>query len=133
MDSQIKTDGSQPEELARTTSWNYSCYNLRYLAKGATMARSLGIDLWHHVAPDGSGSLRAAMLYLVPFLKDPQLWKSPQIKKLDPSEARSWLGAGAAIYPDPAIQQAADSFAPRERLDIIDWLSIPVNPPANNL
>jgi hypothetical protein len=97
------------------------------------MARSLGLDLWHHVAPDGSGSLRAAMLFLVPFLKDPQLWKSPQIKKLDPSEARSWLGAGAAIYPDPAIQQAADSFAPRERLDLIDWLSIPVNPPANNL
>lgn len=133
MDSQIKPDGSQPEELARTTSWNYSCYNLRYLAKGATMARALGIDLWHHVSPDGSGSLRAAMLYLVPFLKDPQLWKSPQIKKLDPSEARSWLGAGAAIYPDPAIQQAADSFAPREGLDLIDWLSMPVNPPANNL
>ena len=132
MDSQIKPDGSQPEELARTTSWNYSCYNLRYLAKGATMAHSLGIDLWHHVAPDGSGSLRAAMLYLVPYLKEPQLWKAPQIKKLEPSEARSWLGVGAAIYPDAAIQEAAHSFAPPERLDLIEWLSIPANPPATN-
>jgi len=129
MDSQIKPDGSQPEELARTTSWNYSCYNLRYLAKGATMARSLDIDLWHHVAPDGSGSLRAAMLYLVPYLKEPQLWKAPQIKKLEASEARSWLGVGAAIYPDAAIQQAADSFAPLDHLDLIDWLTIPSNPP----
>ena len=129
MDSQIKPDGSQPEELARTTSWNYSCFNLRYLAKAATMARALDIDLWHHVAPDGSGSLRAAMLYLVPYLKEPQLWKSPQIKKLDPSEARSWLGSGAAVYPDTAIQQAADSFAPLEDSNLIDWLSIPVERP----
>ena len=125
MDSQIKPDGSQPEELARTTSWNYSCFNLRYLAKAAAMARTLDIDLWHHVAPDGSGSLRAAMLYLVPYLKDPQLWKSPQIKKLDPSEARSWLGSGAAVYPDTAIQQAAESFAPLEDSTLIDWRSIP--------
>jgi hypothetical protein len=129
MDSQIKPDGSQPEELARTTSWNYSCYNLRYLAKGANMANSLGIDLWHHVSPDGSASLRAAMLYLVPYLKEPQLWKAPQIKKLEPSEARSWLGVGAAIYPDAAIQEAAHSFAPPECLDFIDWLSIPSTPP----
>ena len=129
MDSQIKPDGSQPEELARTTSWNYSCFNLRYLAKAATMARALDIDLWHHVAPDGSGSLRAAMLYLVPYLKEPQLWKSPQIKKLEPSEARSWLGSGAAVYPDTAIQQAADSFAPLEDSNLIDWLSIPVERP----
>jgi hypothetical protein len=132
MDSQIKPDGSQPEELARTTSWNYSCFNLRYLAKAAAMARALDIDLWHHVAPDGSGSLRAAMLYLVPYLKEPQLWKAPQIKKLEPSEARSWLGVGAAIYPDTAIQEAAHSFAPPERLDLIEWLSIPLNPPATN-
>lgn len=129
MDSQIKPDGSQPEELARTTSWNYSCFNLRYLAKAATMARALDIDLWHHVAPDGSGSLRAAMLYLVPYLKEPQLWKAPQIKKLEPSEARAWLGSGAAVYPDTAIQQAADSFAPLEDSNLIDWLSIPVERP----
>lgn len=129
MDSQIKPDGSQPEELARTTSWNYSCFNLRYLAKAAAMARALDIDLWHHVAPDGSGSLRAAMLYLVPYLKEPQLWKAPQIKKLEPSEARAWLGSGAAVYPDTAIQQAADSFAPLEDSNLIDWLSIPVERP----
>jgi hypothetical protein len=93
------------------------------------MARALDIDLWHHVAPDGSGSLRAAMLYLVPYLKEPQLWKAPQIKKLEPSEARSWLGSGAAVYPDTAIQQAADSFAPLEDSNLIDWLSIPVERP----
>lgn len=72
LDAHITSEGKQPRELARTKSWSYSCFNLKNICKGAVMAQSLGIDLWSHEGEGGKGSLRKAMLYLVPFLKIPK-------------------------------------------------------------
>jgi hypothetical protein len=126
LDSQITLDGKQPRELARTKSWSYSCFNLKNICKGAVMARALGIDLWSHEGEGGRGSLRKAMLYLVPFLENPDSWSEKQITKFDSKEARVWLNDGAVMYEDEVIRNAQKEFAPMEKADVEDWVSTPV-------
>jgi hypothetical protein len=126
LDSQITPEGKQPRELARTKSWSYSCFNLKNICKGAVMARSLGIDLWSPEGEGGRGSLRKAMLYLVPFLKNPNAWPDKQITKFESKEARVWLNDGAVVYDDVGIRSAQKEFAPMEKADVADWISTPV-------
>ena len=126
LDSQITPEGKQPKELARTKSWSYSCFNLKNICKGAVMARALGIDLWNHEGEGGRGSLRKAMLYLVPFLKNPEGWSEKQITQFEPKEARVWLNDGAVVYDDAGIRSAQKEFAPMEKADVEDWISTPV-------
>ena len=90
------------------------------------MARSLGIDLWSHEGEGGRGSLRKAMLYLVPFLKNPDAWPEKQITKFDSKEARVWLNDGVVVYDDAGIRSAQKEFAPMEKADVADWISTPV-------
>lgn len=90
------------------------------------MARSLRIDLWHHEGEGGRGSLRKAMLFLVPFLKNPGNWPGKQITKFAPEEARFWLNVGAVVYEDEAMRDAQKEFAPMEKADVTDWISTPV-------
>jgi hypothetical protein len=126
LDAHITTEGKQPRELARTKSWSYSCFNLKNICKGAVMAQSLGIDLWNHEGEGGRGSLKKAMLYLVPFLKNPDEWSEKQITKFDSKEARVWLNDGAVVYDDAEIRTAQKEFAPMEKADVTDWISTPV-------
>jgi hypothetical protein len=126
VDAHITPEGKQPRELARTKSWSYSCFNLKNICKGAVMARSLGIDLWNHEGEGGRGSLRKAMLYLVPFLKKPEEWSEKQITKFDSKEARYWLDVGAVVYEEEAILAVQKEFAPMEKADVTDWVSTPV-------
>jgi hypothetical protein len=126
LDAHITPEGKQPRELARTKSWSYSCFNLKNISKGSVMARSLGIDLWNHEGEGGRGSLKKAMLYLVPFLKNPENWPEKQITKFDSKEARYWLDVGAAVYDEEAIRAAQKEFAPLEKADVTDWVSTPV-------
>jgi len=126
LDSQITPEGKQPRELARTKSWSYSCFNLKNICKGAVMARTLGIDLWSHEREGGRGSLMKAMLYLVPFLKNPDAWPEKQITKFDSKEARVWLNDGVVVYDDAGIRSAQKEFAPMEKADVADWISTPV-------
>jgi hypothetical protein len=126
LDVHITPEGKQPRELARTKSWSYSCFNLKNLCKGAVMAESLGIDLWSHEGEGGRGSLKKAMLYLVPFLKNPDQWSEKQITKFDSKEARYWLDVGAVVYEEEGIRSAQREFAPMEKADVEDWISTPV-------
>ena len=126
LDSQITPEGKQPRELARTKSWSYSCFNLKNICKGAVMARSLGMGLWNHEGTDGRGSLRKAILYLVPFLRNPESWPEKQITKFDSKEARVWLNDAAVVYDDAGIRSAQTEFAPMEKADVEDWVSTPV-------
>ena len=126
LDAHITPEGKQPRELARTKSWSYSCFNLKNICKGAVMARSLGIDLWSHEGEGGRGSLRKAMLYLVPFLKNPDGWPEKQITKFDSKEARYWLDVGAVMYEEEVISSAQKEFAPMEKADVTDWVSTPL-------
>lgn len=66
---QIKTDGSQPLELARADSFGYSRFNVQALFELATLGEHVGVDLWHYESPEG-GSLRKALDFLMPYVED---------------------------------------------------------------
>ena len=126
LDAHITTEGKQPRELARTKSWSYSCFNLKNICKGGVMAQALGVPFWDHQGPEGKGSLKKAMLFLVPFLRDSGSWPEKQITKFEPKEARYWLNVGAVVYGDESIQKAQEDFAPMDKADIQDWISTPI-------
>lgn len=48
IEQQVAADGSQPKELARTKSWNYSTMNLGGFVNLALLADKCGVDLWHY-------------------------------------------------------------------------------------
>ena len=71
----IAKDGSQPHELARTLSLNYSCYNLLALMVVANFAKRLNVNF-----KDCELRIRKAHEYLKPYFVKPETWKYKQIK-----------------------------------------------------
>ncbi|RIV19511.1 hypothetical protein DYU11_25525 [Fibrisoma montanum] len=83
--SQLKADGSQPHELARTLSWNYSVMNLKGFFGLAALAEKVNIDLWNYETPDGK-SIKKAYLWLLPYAENQKPWEHKQIKELHREE-----------------------------------------------
>jgi len=75
----VAPDGSQPEELARTLTFSYSCKNLEALMDLAAMGSRLGVDLWNFQTPDGR-SIRKALEYLIENAMRDTPWPHEQIK-----------------------------------------------------
>jgi hypothetical protein len=78
VDVQIRADGRQPAELARTRSLSYSEFNLDAFTRLAELARWVGVDLWHYASPNG-GSIRGALAYLAPYADSTKAWPGQQI------------------------------------------------------
>nr|WP_240629319.1 alginate lyase family protein [Pantoea rodasii] len=73
IDGQIRADGTQPLELARTRSFHYSYFNLQALTSVAQLAQRSGAgDLWHY--QQQGGSLLSALDYMAPFSDDDKRW-----------------------------------------------------------
>ncbi|SEM11544.1 alginate lyase family protein [Halomonas daqiaonensis] len=77
---QFAADGAQPEELKRTTTAHYCCFNLQGWIHLAQLAESCGEDLWGFEGPQGQ-SLRKAMEWLLPFMG--KAWPYQQIDDFD--------------------------------------------------
>jgi len=80
--NQVEPDGSQPHELVRTKSWNYSMLNLESLMRMAWIGERFGIDLWSFRSTDGRG-IQAALEYLIPSGVDGKKWNYPQIARME--------------------------------------------------
>jgi len=125
MDSQIKPDGQMPLEEARRTSWHYCSFNVRAICRAGLVAQSLGISIWENQAQDGSGSLKKAMLFLIPFIDHRELWKFSEISDFSSDKCRKWLAIGSVVYDDPIIRKAQQTYAPIDSLSLGDWLVVP--------
>jgi len=80
--TQIKPDGSQPHELSRTKSWDYSCANTRNFTRLAELGNRVHVDLWNYEV-DGR-SIKKTIDYLLPFAMQERKWETKQIKKFKP-------------------------------------------------
>ena len=79
IDSQIANDGSQPEELKRSKSVNYTVNNLWALTRIADLgARHTSNDLWAYTRPDGV-SLKTVFDFVNPYFDNPEAWTWKQI------------------------------------------------------
>ncbi len=63
---QIEPNGAQPLELARTTAFGYSVFNLGHMIDMATMAKSLHMDIFSSCSNDGR-SITKAIEFLLPY------------------------------------------------------------------
>jgi hypothetical protein len=80
IEEQFQLDGSQPHELKRTKSINYTSMNLQALLQVAFLAENLGEDLWHFEGTQGQ-SLPKAVSYFYPYLRGEKTWQYKQIWK----------------------------------------------------
>jgi hypothetical protein len=125
LDSQITPSGEMPREEARPTSWHYFNYAVTGICNVGVVANSLGVDIWKNVAPDGSGSIKKAMLFLIPYIDHPKEWRFSEIAEFSSVKCRGWLGIASAVYDDPSIHEAQKKYAPMEKLPLQDWILIP--------
>ena len=97
---QIKPDGSQPLELARTKSFSYSVFNLTALMRLAQEGDAVGVDLWSYRAADG-GSLRAALDYLLPYAQGSKKWTYEALNGIEADSLTEPLLRAALHYRSP--------------------------------
>lgn len=98
----FQQDGSQPEELRRTQSLLYSCFNLEAYAVLARIGEHVGVDLWR----DGKRStgIERGIRYVLPALTDATKWPHKQTSEYAMSRgARGLLRMASVRYRDPAM------------------------------
>ena len=85
--SQIKADGTQPEELKRTKAFWYCEFNLNALAQLCNIGRhpAVQVDLWNYESPKG-GSMKKAIDWLIPYAAGEKEWTHQQIEGLSAKE-----------------------------------------------
>ena len=109
IDSQIKPDGSQPHELARTRALSYATMNLKGFVNLATLGKQVGVDLWRYQSPKG-GSLQAALDWLRPFAAGEKAWTHAQITPVEPGEWVELFRRAAIAYEEPRYEQVLDTL-----------------------
>jgi hypothetical protein len=80
----VEPDGSQPRELARTRSLNYSLFNLEALFACAALAEHVGVDWWKFTTKDGR-SLGRALAYVAPYVDPAKAWPKQDVAPGDRS------------------------------------------------
>ncbi len=106
MESQLKTDGSQPFELARTKSWGYVNMNLFGYYLIAKLAENANIQLWNQQISEGK-NMRNALDWIVPYLKNEKQWEYEQIQKISYGETIRILKLAAKKYANPDYEALA--------------------------
>ena len=96
--SQIKPDGSMPEEMARTRPLFYSIYNLHAMFLVAHLAKKVDVDVWK--AGDEDSRLRVGLDYLVPYTDPKKIWPHPTIGEANRIEMLAILQMANRAYPD---------------------------------
>jgi hypothetical protein len=71
--NQMASNGSFPEELARTKPYSYSLFNLDATASLLWIISDKSFDGWNYSLPDGRG-LWKGLDYMLPFLRDKTRW-----------------------------------------------------------
>ncbi|RPD39891.1 alginate lyase family protein [Chitinophaga barathri] len=99
IESQLKEDGSQPHELARTLSWNYSQMNLKGFFELARLAENVQLNLWTMETPGGK-SLKKAFGWMLGYADEARPWTYEQIKPRDVKGFTDLARLAAPHYPD---------------------------------
>ncbi len=114
LNAQLKPDGTQPAELARTRSFHYSYFNLRAICMMAVLAQKNGIDLWRYKTPQGGGVL-TSLDFMAHFTNDRTPWPYQTLDQIRvrPVPLLSWAdnATGEKRY-ERQIRRAAFTLPP---------------------
>ncbi|MBD3629315.1 alginate lyase family protein [Cyclobacterium sp.] len=119
LDEMIEADGSQPKELARTRSWDYSAMNLLGIMSYAKASRHTGLDLWAYDNPKG-GSIRKALNFMVPYLDSGKGWPYEQIHDKNDARLAAPLSIAARIYQHKPYKRLAERISSKEE-EFLYW------------
>jgi hypothetical protein len=112
---QIESDGTQPMELRRTKSFNYSIMNLTGLTELATLGEWVGIDLWAYETEDGR-SIRRALEFLRPYVQKvhegwpPRFWHYKQIVPFKPEILAPAFRMASVGYQEEEYEAIVEQF-----------------------
>ncbi|WP_157972157.1 alginate lyase family protein [Pleomorphovibrio marinus] len=111
MEEMIEEDGTQPKELGRTRTWDYSTMNLLAMFYYARANEHLDKDLWNYTNQKG-GTLKAALDYLVPYADGKKEWPHKQITPFENEIAKICLNIGTLKFENKSyfeVSQAINS------------------------
>lgn len=111
---QIKEDGSQPHELARTRSFDYSKMNIQGFLQLARLAEHLDFDLWN----SNEKRLLKAVQLLEPYSNEEVKWPHKQIKAIRVESLFKVLKL-AAPYKNKKLDQSAMGLTRKAGLEIL--------------
>ncbi|MDL2354523.1 MAG: alginate lyase family protein [Pseudomonadota bacterium] len=123
---QVDADGKQPRELARTTPFHYSVFNLEAMTTLARYGEQVGVDVW--TAPQSGRGLRQAIDYLLPFALKPASWPYPELRGAETAMLLPVLLQAERAYGAGTYAQAAASLAQTGPADTLDRLTWPLKP-----
>ena len=117
-DAHIMKDGSQPEELARTVSFNYSAMNLQGLFQLAYLSKKVGVDLWNYKNSQGA-TLEDALKFLIPTAIGKEEWAYEQIKPINPGALTFHLFLASKLF-DSEYMKIANMLPQNDSMDCQD-------------
>lgn len=106
--TQVKSDGSQPKELARTTGFGYSVFNINHMLDMCMLAGESGKELFQS-CQSGKSSIGGAISYMYQFLGKPQSdFPYEQIKEWDGVQnSLAWILLRSTYFePNPAYVES---------------------------
>lgn len=116
---QIKEDGSQPEELARTRGFGYSCFNLKHILDYLDYCYAHDYRVLEEDAT-AARLVKAAIDFLVPYAgKDVEDWPYQQINEWDKQqvEFKRILTRAHRYFPAQGYDAVAASMPALKRTD----------------
>ena len=130
MQEQIDSHGRQRHELQRTRAWSYALFNLEAHVQAATLAQSVGIDLWSFESGDRP-SLVKALDWLVPFATGTKIWPYREMGSFEPQRLAPLLRRASHRLGDQRYEDTLrkiPGISGTERWQLID--PIPITPTA---
>ncbi len=122
--AQVRPDGSQPLELARTRSLSYSISNLEGLFRLMQLGDRLGLDLWVPTPPE-AGTSRKALEFLLPYLGDRAPWPHQQITPVGHNQGIALMLRLAAVHYSPAYDAELAAVFGKKAAKRRIWLLYP--------
>lgn len=119
--SQIKPDGSMPEELARTRPLFYSNYNLHAMFLVAHLSKQVGVD----VLNAGDARLRKGLDFLAPYSDPSKPWSGGTIQEDDRMNLFPILIMADLAYPDGNYLKMLDKLPLNKRKVRRENLAVP--------
>lgn len=124
LSSQIDNDGKQVLEMNRVKNRHYSNFNLTLLVNLATIANSLGINVWNYEDETGKGSIKKAMKYLAHYYLHPSEWTTSD-EANNSAMTRSWLQFGVELYDDQILQDVFREVKIYNFTSVTDYINLP--------
>lgn len=112
--SQIKPNGSQPHELARTKSFGYSTMNLNGMLTLGWLGKRVGVDLAGYTSPEG-GSIRKALEFMLQYADPKVKWPYKQIHGYKPEALYTVTVKAAVLFEDEGLTKMAEKLCGKGR------------------